>query len=120
SALNLGLLCCLALASPAFGQGGTSEINGTILDAAKAVLPGATVTATNQDTGLTRSAVSGSEGRFTIPTLPPGTYTIKAELSGVQTTTHTGLVVNVGHELAVNLTLQVAGVAESVTVTGVS
>jgi hypothetical protein len=120
SALLTGLAICLAFSSPASAQGGTSEINGTILDADKAVLPGVTITATNQDTGLTRVAVSGSEGRFTIPTLPPGTYTIKAELPGFQTTSHTGLVVNVGQELTVNLTLQVAGVAESVTVTGQS
>ncbi len=64
--------------------------------------------------------MSNSEGRFTIPTLLPGTYTIKAELQGFQAMVLTGMVVNVGQELTVNLTLQVAGVAESVTVTGQS
>ena len=77
------------------------------------MLPGVTVTATNQDTGLERVVVSNSDGRFTIPTLPPGTYTIKAELQGFQSTMLTGLVLNVGQELTMNLTLQVAGVAES-------
>jgi outer membrane receptor for ferrienterochelin and colicin len=119
-ALLLGLIVSLALASPVFAQGGRSEINGTVLDSAKAVLPGATVTATNQDTGLERIVVSNSDGRFTIPTMLPGTYTLKAELPGFQAMMLSGLVVNVGQELTVNLTLQVAGVAESVTVTGQS
>ena len=112
-ALLAGLIVLLAFAAPALAQGGRSEINGTVVDAGKAVLPGVTVTATNQDTGLERAAVSSSEGKFTIPTLLPGTYTIKAELQGFQVTNLTGLVVNVGQELTVNLTLQVAGVAET-------
>ena len=107
-----------ALAPPAFAQGGRSEITGTVLDADKAVLPGVTVTAINQDTGLERSVVSGGEGKFTIPTLLPGTYTVKAELQGFQMTNLTGLVVNVGQELTLSLTMQLAGVAETLTVTG--
>jgi Carboxypeptidase regulatory-like domain len=119
-AVLAGLFVLLAFAAPAFAQGGRAEINGTVVDSAKAVLPGVTVTAVNQDTGLERSTVSGTEGKFTIPTLVPGTYTIKAELQGFQITNLTGIVVNVGQELTVNVTLQVAGVAETVTVTGVS
>jgi hypothetical protein len=108
-ALFAGLIVLLTFASPALAQGGRSEINGTVVDAEKAVLPGVSVTAINQDTGLERTTVSGVEGKFTIPTLVPGTYTLKAELSGFQVTNLTGIVVNVGQELTVNLTLQVAG-----------
>jgi hypothetical protein len=115
-----GLIVLLAFAPPALAQGGRSEINGTVVDSAKAVLPGVTVTAVNQDTGQERSTVSGTEGKFTIPTLLPGTYNIKAELQGFQVTNLTGIVVNVGQELTVNLTMQVAGVAETITVTGTS
>ena len=117
-AVLAGLIVLLAVAPPALAQGGRSEINGTVVDAGKALLPGVTVTATNQDTGLERVTVSSTEGKFTLPTLLPGTYTIKAELQGFQVTNLTGIVVNVGQELTVNLTLQVAGVAETVTVTG--
>ena len=106
------------VAANAAAQGGRSEINGTIVDAQKALLPGVTVTAINQDTGLERTTVSSTEGKFTIPTLLPGTYTIKAELQGFQVTNLSGIVVNVGQELTVNLTMQLAGVAETVMVTG--
>jgi len=119
-AVVAGLIVLLALAPPALAQGGRSEFNGTVVDSAKAVLPGVTVTAINQDTGLERSAVTGPEGKFTIPTLVPGTYTIKAELQGFQLTNLAGVVLNVGQELTVNLTMQVAGVAETVMVSGVS
>jgi len=119
-AVLAGLIVLLAVAPPALAQGGRSEIHGTVVDAGKAVLPGVTVTAINQETGQERSTVSSTEGKFTIPTLQPGNYTIKAELQGFQVTNLTGLVVNVGQELSVNLTLQVAGVAETVTVTGSS
>jgi hypothetical protein len=114
-----GLFMLLAVL-PAFGQGGRSEINGTVFDSGKAVLPGVTITITDERTGLERTVVSGDEGRFVIPTLVPSTYTVKAELAGFQATTQTGLVLNVGQELTVNVTLQVAGVQETLTVTGQS
>ena len=60
-AVLAGLIVLLAFAAPALAQGGRSEINGTVVDAGKAVLPGVTVTATNQDTGLER--VDGLEHR---------------------------------------------------------
>ncbi len=91
-----------------------------MFDSAKAVMPGVTITVIDERTGLERTAVSGGEGRFLIPTLVPSTYTIKAELPGFQSTTQTGVVLNVGQELTVNLTLQIAGVQEALTVTGQS
>lgn len=105
-------------ASSAAAQGGRSEITGTVLDSAKAVMPGVTVTVTNQDTGQERTITSNADGKFTIPTLVPGTYTVKAELQGFQPTTMRGVVLNVGQELTLNLTMQVAGVAETLVVTG--
>jgi hypothetical protein len=110
----------LALPSGAFAQGGRAEINGTVFDQAKAVLPGATVTVTEENTRLSRSSITSGDGRFVIPTLLPGTYTIRAELPGFQTVTQTGVVLNVGQELTANLTLQVGGVTEEVQVTGES
>jgi hypothetical protein len=69
----------------AFAQGGNAAINGTVFDQGKAVLPGVTVTATNEATGLTREAVTGPEGRFVIPTLNPGVYTVRADPGGART-----------------------------------
>ncbi len=111
------LLLLAALASPAYAQGGRAELNGVITDQGKAVLPGVTVTVTNEATGQSRQAVTSGEGRFVIPTLVPGTYTVKAELQGFETTTRTGLVLGVGQEITVSLTLNLSGVREEVTVT---
>ena len=57
--LSVLAIACLILgaSAPTFAQGGRAEINGTVVDAQKAVLPGATVTATNEDTGLVRETV---------------------------------------------------------------
>ncbi len=102
---------------PAAAQAGRSEINGTIFDTAKAVIPGATVTATHEATGLVRTFTSGEDGRFVIATLTPGTYTIAVELAGFQTTTRQGVAVGVGQELTLDFTLSVAALQESLTVT---
>ncbi len=100
----------------AFAQGGNSTISGTVFDQDKAVLPGVTVTVTNEATGISRDTVTGPEGLFVIPTLLPGTYTVRAELSGFQAQTREGLVLRVGQEVALDLTLGVAGLTENVTV----
>jgi len=60
----------------------TVDLGGTVFDATKAVVAGAAVTATNLTTGVERTAVSGRNGRYAIPALPPGAYRIKAELPG--------------------------------------
>jgi outer membrane receptor protein involved in Fe transport len=110
------LIGCLA--STVFAQGGNAVINGTVYDQAKAVLPGATVTVTNEATGITREATSGAEGQYVIPTLVPGTYTVRTELAGFQGQAREGIVLRIGQELTIDLTMTVAGVAEKVVVTG--
>jgi hypothetical protein len=105
------------LASTAWAQGGNATISGTVYDQAKAVLPGVVVTATNEATGVTRDVVTGSEGRFSMPTMNPGTYTVRVELPGFQGQAQQGLVLRVGQETTLDFTLSVATVAESITVT---
>ena len=102
---------------PAWSQAGRSGISGTIFDAAKAVLPGVTVTITNEDTGLTRTVVTDDEGRYIIPTVTPGTYTLAAELPGFQSLKRPGVRLAVGQELDLDMTMNVATVEEQVTVT---
>jgi hypothetical protein len=114
------VLLLAVFASLASAQGGRAELAGTVLDQGKAVLPGVTVTATHEGTGQERQAVTTAEGKFIIPTLLPGTYTIKAELQGFETTTRTGVVLQVGEEISLALTLNLAGVRETITVTGQS
>ena len=107
------------MATPAFAQGGRSEIIGTILDSGKAVLPGVTVTATNEATGLERSSCravkASSPFRRCCPAPTPSRPICRAFRRPPN-----GLVLNVGQELTINLTLQIAGVAETLAVTGQS
>ena len=76
--------CCLSFSIVAAGQtrATTGDLGGTIVDQSSAVLPGATVTAQNVETNHVRSAMTDDRGHFLIPALPPGTYTVRAELQG--------------------------------------
>jgi hypothetical protein len=116
----LGALMVLAGATLAHAQAGRAEINGTVFDQEKAVLPGVTITVTEENTGLSRDTVTSGDGTFVIPTLLPGRYTIKADLPGFQSTSQTGIALGVGQELTINLTMRVGGVEETITVTGTS
>jgi hypothetical protein len=102
----------------AWAQAGRAEINGTVFDQNKAVVPGATVTVIHEGTGTERTVVTGPEGRYVVPTLMPGTYTIRVELPGFQTQVREKVPLGVGQELTLDFTLALAAVAEQVTVTG--
>ena len=68
-----------------FAQGETtSAIVGPVSDATNAAIPGATVTITNRETGLQRSAKTDDEGRFNFPQLKPGAYSVKVEAEGFE------------------------------------
>ena len=80
-------------------------------------MPGASLTATEVGTALTRTAVTGPDGGYSIPGLPPGTYRIRAELSGFRTLIREGVRIATGETVRLDLQLQLGSMAEAVTVT---
>jgi hypothetical protein len=79
----IGLFMC---AAPILAQSDTSSLSGTITDASGALLPNAKITVHNNATSAERSLTSNESGNFTFTNLPSGNYSIRAELSGFQTT----------------------------------
>ena len=80
----------VALTGSAFAQG-QGQINGVITDSSGGVVPGATVTAVEQQTGLSRETISGANGLYTFPSLRPTIYEIRAVLTGFRTIRRTGI-----------------------------
>jgi outer membrane receptor protein involved in Fe transport len=114
-------VCAIALTgAPAAAQQTTGNIQGRVLDAQKAAIPGVTVTAKQAATGFTRTEVTDAEGVYRLNALPVGTYDLKAELSGFAPYDHKGIVVNVGQPTEINVDLKVGGLAETVSVTAES
>ena len=115
------LLCLLAvvalIAAPVAAQTTNGVIAGIVADAQSGVLPGVTVTARNAETGFTRTVVTESDGRYRLAALPPGRYDLRAELQGFGPVAITDIPLTVGGEIVRNLTMQVQGVQESVSVT---
>src|SRR5437867_3369545 len=97
----------------------SATVSGTVKDQTSGVLPGVNIVVRNVDTGLTRSVVTDANGFFTVPGLPPGTYETRASLTGFGTAVER-LVLAVGQEAGVNLTLKVSATEESLTVVGAS
>ena len=111
------VLCSIWLAAtPAVAQQTTGSITGRIVDDQGAAIPGATVTVKNPATGFTRTDVSDGEGIFRLTALPVGTYDLTSELQGFSKIENKGIVVNVGQTLALNFTLKLATVQETITV----
>jgi hypothetical protein len=98
------------------GQTSEADLFGAVKDPNGASVANAKVTATNQDTGATRTVVSDNEGRYRFTVLP-GRYSLTAEASGFKKETLTDLVLTVGRNLNQDLSLTVGGVQEAVTVT---
>ena len=92
------------------------DLRGTVADQSGSVLPGATVTVTSLQTGVTRSAVADSHGRYTLQALPPGSYRLSVEMTGFAAQKRDSVTLQLGQSLEVNFSLPVAGQAEEITV----
>ncbi len=107
------------LASGAWAQT-SGEIDGTIRDAQGLVLPGVTVTLRGEAVLGSQTAVSLADGTYRFRALRPGAYNISYELAGFQTLNREGIIVSGARTISVNVALDVATVAETITVTGES
>src|SRR5207237_7007789 len=94
----------------------TAQIAGTVRDQSAAVLPGVQVTATQTATGLARSVITNETGSYVLPDLPIGPYRLEAALTGFRTFAQSGIVLQVGSNTVINLSLEVGQVAETVEV----
>jgi hypothetical protein len=108
------LLFCV----PLFGQGNLGRILGTVTDVSGAVVTGATVTVTDVQRGVSRTLTTDQSGQYVAPDLLPGTYSVRAEAKGFQVVEHTGLTLEVGKDVRVDLSLQPGEQSQIVTVTG--
>ena len=111
-------------AAPALAQGGgassTGTIQGRVADASGGVLPGVTVIASSQSMIGTQTQVTGENGGYRFPAVPPGVYTLSFELPGFTNVKREGISVSLGFTANVNVEMTVATLQETVTVTGES
>jgi hypothetical protein len=115
---HISLVALLLLLSPvvAAAQTSTSRITGTVFDATGAVVPGATVTALNEATGIAQTQTTTEAGLYSFASLPVGAYTITVEKSGFKTSKQTGNVLVINTPLNVDVALSTGEITEVVTV----
>ena len=109
-ALSLLLSCGVAWAQA------TAQLNGRVTDESGAVLPGVSVTATQTETGFTRTVVTDETGAWVMPNLPIGPYRLEVSLQGFRTYVQTGIVLQVNANPVINASLALGNLEETVTV----
>jgi hypothetical protein len=113
----LVLALTLCLAPGAHGQTVTvAQLSGTVLDESGAALPGAEVTVTQTDTGMTRFVITNERGGYVFSSLPVGPYKLTAKMDGFSTFEQTGIVLVVGDTRSLNVGLKIGTLSETVSV----
>ena len=112
--------CCFAAPRGVEAQATTGELTGRITDPGGAVVPGVTVTVRSADTGLVRGAVTGESGEYLFALLPPGRYSVEAELTGFKKIERRDVAIAVGSRHTLPLQLEVGALTETLVVTGVT
>ena len=110
------ILLCAMTAAPAWGQA-TAQIHGTVQDSSGSAVAGATVNATQTDTGVTRTVTSEADGGYVLAALPLGPYRLEVTKEGFSKAVQTGIVLAVNSDPAVLITLKVGSTTESISVT---
>jgi hypothetical protein len=113
------LVCLLALVlSPALRGQATGSFSGNVMDKTGSAVPGATVTATSQGTGLVRDSKTDTTGHFLIPLLPVGTYSLRVDAGGFRSAESLNLNLQVDEARELDFSLAPATVSTTVTVSG--
>lgn len=107
-----------ALAAVASGQGSTSRVTGTVLDASGAAVPNATVTLTNEATSGTLTTETTSTGTYVFDSLQVGTYTVTVEKENFKKFVSSGNSINVNQPATIDVNLDAGNISETVTVQG--
>ncbi|MDP9050568.1 MAG: carboxypeptidase regulatory-like domain-containing protein [Acidobacteriota bacterium] len=105
-----------ALSLFAHGQVSGGSVSGTIKDATQAVVPNASVSIENVDTGVKHEQTSNRDGEYVVPNLQPGNYTISCSAAGFSKAVLKGIAVGVGSELVIDLTMTLGQVTNTISV----
>ena len=114
--VGLAVLLVLGVAGPAAAQSFQGGMRGAIRDA-QGVIPGVTVTLTNEANGTSRDTVSNESGEYSFPVLDPSTYSIRAGVQGFKTFERRGIRVGAQQFITLDIVLEVGTVSETITVT---
>jgi hypothetical protein len=109
-------LALFVIATPARAQFDTGQISGFVRDSSGGIVPGVTVTATNQGNGQQRIAVTNSEGFYVFPSLLVGSYDLAAEIAGFSRYTTRGVRVSAAARISVDVMLTVGSLSDTVEV----
>ena len=116
-ALAFALAALTALSLPVLAQTTLGTVRGAVYDPQQGVVPGVTVVATDEATGVTREATTDAQGMYEISNLRPGTYTITATLAGFKKVVRSGVVLRPASTALADIHLDVGGLEDVVTVT---
>lgn len=96
----------------------SGSLTGVVTDPSGAAVPSASVVLTDEQKGFTYKAATESNGRYVLRNLPPGTYHMDVSATGMRPYTRPGITLNVGQNAEANVTFEVQGVTETVSITG--
>ena len=112
-----GALLVLLLSVPAFSQGNTGRILGSVFDQSGGTVAGATVSVIDTERGITRTLTTDDAGEYNAPNLTPGNYLVRVEAKGFKKLERQNVVLEVGKEVRIDLTVQPGAQEQTVTVT---
>src|SRR5260370_25002534 len=111
------LAACLLLLIAGLGaQTTTGEITGTVTDSTGAVVPGATITVTDLTTNTRRSVQTNASGVYSLPALPPGTYSLRTEMQSFEAQVRNNITLQVSQVARIDIALKVGNVSQPVEV----